>query len=91
MMEPIKLGVGLPWLLLTGLLAACAEAPPAPSADAGAPVVYTTFHPTTYFVERLADGLVEVVCPLPADADGKTLSTAWSDPERTSWAMALSD
>ncbi|MDX2146105.1 MAG: zinc ABC transporter substrate-binding protein [Planctomycetota bacterium] len=31
--------------------------------------VYTTFYPTTYFAERIAGGLVRVVCPLPAEED----------------------
>jgi len=35
----------------------------------GRPVVYTTFYPTTYFAERIAGDLAEVVCPLPEDAD----------------------
>jgi zinc transport system substrate-binding protein len=33
------------------------------------PVVYTTFHPTTYFAERIAGDLAKVVNPCPADAD----------------------
>ncbi|MCP3919066.1 MAG: zinc ABC transporter substrate-binding protein [bacterium] len=32
-------------------------------------VVYTTFYPTTYFTERIAGDVLEVVCPVPADAD----------------------
>ncbi len=32
-------------------------------------VVRTTFHPTTYFAERIADGLVAVDSPLPAGDD----------------------
>jgi zinc transport system substrate-binding protein len=35
----------------------------------GAPVVMTTFYPTTYFVQRIGGDRVRVVCPLPADAD----------------------
>jgi zinc transport system substrate-binding protein len=31
--------------------------------------IYTTFYPTTYFAERIADGLVPVTCPLPEDED----------------------
>jgi len=41
------------------------DAPP----KTGRPVVYTTFYPTTYFVERIAGDRVDVVCPCPADAD----------------------
>ncbi len=33
------------------------------------PVVLTTFYPTTYFAQRIAGGLVEVRCPLPAGRD----------------------
>lgn len=33
------------------------------------PVVYTTFHPTTWMVERIAGERVEVVCPVPEDED----------------------
>ena len=29
----------------------------------------TTFYPTTYFAERIADGTIVVECPLPSDAD----------------------
>jgi len=58
--------------LLVALLAlvACHDDPSvtAPGRD-GPPVVYTTFYPTTYFVERIAGDLVTVVCPLPQDAD----------------------
>lgn len=32
-------------------------------------VVYTTFYPTTYFAQRIGGEHVEVVCPLPEDAD----------------------
>ncbi len=51
-------------------LVACHDDPSvtAPGRD-DPPVVYTTFYPTTYFVERIAGDLVTVVCPLPQDAD----------------------
>jgi len=64
-----------PRLLLAGLLViflfplACGDGTSLPTQSAGRPVVYTTFYPTTYFVERLAGDLVEVVCPVPADED----------------------
>ena len=32
-------------------------------------VVYTTFYPTTYFTRIIGGGHVEVVCPIPDDAD----------------------
>ena len=32
-------------------------------------VVYTTFYPMTYFAQRIGGEHVEVVCPLPQDAD----------------------
>ncbi|MFG0283967.1 MAG: metal ABC transporter substrate-binding protein [Phycisphaerales bacterium JB039] len=55
-------------------LAACQEqAGPAErgagDGEGGAPVIYTTFYPTTYFAERIAGDEYEVVCPLPEDAD----------------------
>ncbi len=33
------------------------------------PVVYTTFHPMTYFTQRIGGDAIEVICPLPTDAD----------------------
>ncbi len=33
------------------------------------PLVLTTFYPVTYFTERLAGDAIELVCPLPEDAD----------------------
>ncbi len=33
------------------------------------PAVYTTFHPTTWMAERIAGGLVDVVCPVPEGED----------------------
>ena len=42
----------------------------APAADNDeAAVVYTTFYPTTFIAERIGAGVVEVVNPVPADAD----------------------
>jgi zinc transport system substrate-binding protein len=40
-----------------------------PEEQSGPPVVYTTFYPTTYFVERLSGDHLEVVCPIPEDED----------------------
>ncbi len=40
-----------------------------PAGTARKPVVYTTFYPTTYFTQRIAGGLCEVVNPCPPDAD----------------------
>lgn len=37
--------------------------------DVGKLVVYTTFYPTEYFTQRIAGDLVEVVNPVPDDAD----------------------
>lgn len=41
----------------------------APRIEGEKPLVMTTFHPTTYFVERIGKDLVDVSCPLPEDAD----------------------
>ncbi len=51
----------LPWLI------GCGNANE-PKVDATLQI-YTTFYPTTYFTERIAGDRVDVVCPLPADAD----------------------
>lgn len=60
----------LPALLL--VLVTCATAcgrEAGQEAGAGAKaVVYATNHPTTYFIQRLAGELVEVVCPVPPGA-----------------------
>jgi len=58
---------------LLGLLLGCHDDPEytAPRRT-GPPVVYTTFFPTTAFVQRIAGDLVEVVCPLPDGADAIT-------------------
>jgi zinc transport system substrate-binding protein len=59
---------------LLASLAACsgppAGAPPPAPADAGArPSVYTTFYPTQFFASQIAQGLADVICPVPQDAD----------------------
>lgn len=45
------------------------EASARPQPDNGKPDVLTTFYPLTYFATRVAGDLVNVRCPLPADAD----------------------
>jgi len=54
-------------LAVTIAFAGCSdsETPTGPTT----PQVYTTFYPTTYFAARIADGAVEVVCPIPPDED----------------------
>lgn len=71
---PMKLAASIPLAASLPLAAAVLflgckgdRQPAAAGADNGS--VYTTFYPTTYFAERIAGGLVPVVCPLPADAD----------------------
>ena len=49
-------------------LSACSD-PVDETAKTGEMPVFTTFYPTTYFAERIAGGLVEVVCPVPEGAD----------------------
>jgi zinc transport system substrate-binding protein len=58
-------------VLAAATLAACggSEAPGTGPEKSGVPVVMTTFYPTTYFAERIGGDLVDVVCPLPPDAD----------------------
>jgi zinc transport system substrate-binding protein len=53
------------------LIVACGEpeATRAPVRVRERPLVYTTFYPTTYLAQRIGADLVEVVCPLPGDAD----------------------
>ena len=69
-----------PWLVLLPAMVAsvvtgCSEeasttaAQRAASQRTGPLRVYTTFYPTEYFCQRIAGDLVEVVCPLPEDAD----------------------
>ncbi len=41
----------------------------APSGGAGKPLVYATNYPLQYFVERIADGAVDVRFPVPGDQD----------------------
>jgi len=41
----------------------------AANAGEGKPTVYTTFYPTAYFAERIGGDAVEVVCPVPEEAD----------------------
>jgi len=62
-------------MLLAG---GCGQESPEPSASTsggdagtGSYTIATTFYPTTYFAHRLTDGVpgVEVVCPVPAEAD----------------------
>jgi len=59
--------------ILLGLtLSACGK--PDASNQASAPhltskTVYTTFYPTTFWAQQIAGDLLEVVCPLPGDAD----------------------
>ncbi len=59
-------------LVVAGALCACGgkggEGKAGPGGRAK-PVVYTTFYPTTYFVQRIAGDLVEVVCPVPPGED----------------------
>lgn len=54
-----------PALTAAAMLAAAA----APALAADKPVAYTTFYPTQYFAERIAGDLIEVVNPVPEDAD----------------------
>ena len=55
-------------LVLAAVAAGCGDGGPAP-ASSTPPRIYTTFFPTTYFVQRIAGEHAEIVCPLPADAD----------------------
>ncbi|KKK47419.1 hypothetical protein LCGC14_3155370, partial [marine sediment metagenome] len=57
-----------------------------PTTDA-APQVYTTFYPTTYFTQRIGAAHVEVVCPLPEDAD----PIFWKPPAATIEAYQEAD
>ena len=62
---------GSRWVLGVAILASlpsgCGE--PADVPVVLDPVVRTTFHPTTYFAQRITGGLVPVECLAPADAD----------------------
>jgi len=57
----------------TVLAASCAEKPERETAadvdETRTPVVYTTTYPLTYFIERIAPGIVEVRCPVPPEED----------------------
>jgi zinc transport system substrate-binding protein len=64
-----RCGIALVLLALTLLAPACGPDDDAVEMTPGKPVVYTTFYPTTYFVERIGGDLVDVVCPLPAGED----------------------
>ena len=58
--------------LLVGVcsLACCGRSDQPRGADNGStPTIYTSFYPTKYFAERIGGEHIEVVCPLPADAD----------------------
>lgn len=55
-------------LILT-LVGGCGPGDASKDAETAEPVVYTTFYPTTFFAERIAGDLVEVVCPIPEDED----------------------
>jgi zinc transport system substrate-binding protein len=55
--------------------------------DAVRPVVYTTFYPTEYFVERIGGGHVDVVCPVPDDAD----AIFWTPDDVAIWAYQQAD
>ena len=61
--------------------------PGARPARGDAPVVFTTFYPTTYFAGRLAGADARVVCPLPADAD----PIFWSPDDATIEAYQQAD
>ena len=51
------------------------------------PQIYTTFYPTTYFTQRIGGDRVEVVCPLPEDAD----PIFWKPPAATIEAYQQAD
>lgn len=53
--------------VLATVMAGAAFAQPGKSGEK--PVVYTTFYPTTYFTQRIAGDLADVVNPCPPDAD----------------------
>ena len=55
--------------LILALVGGCGPGDASEDAETAEPVVYTTFYPTTFFAERIAGGLVEVVCPIPEDED----------------------
>lgn len=59
-------------LLLCVVLAACADAPPAPEPAATDDVIVASFEPARALAARLAGDAVPVTCPLPAGADPAT-------------------
>ncbi|MBN2559768.1 MAG: zinc ABC transporter substrate-binding protein [Phycisphaerae bacterium] len=84
---------GLPVLVCLGaglMLASGCESkkatPSAPAADK-LPSIYTTFYPTTYFVQRIAGDKANIVCPCPADAD----PAVWMPDEKTIQAYQNAD
>ena len=63
-------GLRILTIFLIGLSAACEpESDSKTTRETARPTVYTTFYPTQYFTERIAGNLVDVRCPVPADAD----------------------
>jgi len=56
-------------LLMLGLLAGCNDTEAVTAGSTDRPVVYTTMYPVTWLTERLAGGALDVVCPVPEDAD----------------------
>lgn len=56
-------------LTLTGCSDGRKEVAGSASGSAEKPLVYATNYPLTYFVERIAAGVVEVRCPVPGDVD----------------------
>ena len=55
---------------LAALLGGCnGEDKPDSPDQQGKIVVYTTFYPTTYFTQRVGGEHVQVICPVPEDAD----------------------
>lgn len=54
-------------LLILSLLISCDS--PQENTQTKVPVVYTTFYPTAYFTQRIAQEYAKVVCPVPQDAD----------------------
>jgi len=63
--------------LMLGLNTGCERQETRTAAEQTEPItVYTTFHPTTYFAQRIAPDNVTVVNPVPADADPATWDPA---------------
>lgn len=63
--------------LVLGLNSGCERQATQTAAESAEPItVYTTFHPTTYFAERIAPENVTVVNPVPAEADPATWDPA---------------